>query len=126
MLRKMLKSKIHRATVTDANLDYEGSIALDPVLMEEANLIEFEKVHVLDVTNGNRLETYVIKGKENSGEVCINGAAAHLVNINDLVIIVSYCSLKEEELINFKPTIILVNKKNKIKEKLHHFQTVTV
>ena len=122
----MLKSKIHRATVTDANLDYEGSIALDPVLMEEANLIEFEKVHILDVTNGNRLETYVIKGKENSGEVCINGAAAHLVNINDLVIIVSYCSLNEEELMNFKPTIILVNKKNKIKEKLHHFQTVTV
>ena len=126
MLRKMLKSKIHRATVTDANLDYEGSIALDPVLMKEADLIEFEKVHVLDVTNGSRLETYVIKGKENSGEVCINGAAAHLVNINDLVIIASYCSLNEEELINFKPTIILVDEKNQIKEKSHQYQTVTV
>ena len=113
MLRKMLKSKIHRATVTDANLDYEGSIAVDPVVMKEANLIEFEKVHVLDVTNGNRLETYVIKGKENSGEVCINGAAAHLININDLVIIASYCSVNEEELKNFKPTIILVNKNGK-------------
>ena len=122
----MLKSKIHRATVTDANLDYEGSIALDPVLMKEADLIEFEKVHVLDVTNGSRLETYVIKGKENSGEVCINGAAAHLVNINDLVIIASYCSLNEEELINFKPTIILVDEKNQIKEKSHQYQTVTV
>ena len=122
----MLKSKIHRATVTDANLDYEGSIALDPILMKEADLIEFEKVHVLDVTNGNRLETYLIKGKENSGEVCVNGAAAHLVNINDLVIIASYCSLNEEELINFKPTIILVDEKNQIKEKSHQYQTVTV
>ena len=126
MLRKMLKSKIHRATVTDANLDYEGSITLDPVLMKEANLIEFEKVHVLDVTNGNRLETYVIKGKENSGEVCINGAAAHLINVNDLVIIASYCSLNDEELIDFKPTIILVNEKNQVKEKSHQYQTVTV
>ena len=122
----MLKSKIHRATVTDANLDYEGSITLDPVLMKEANLIEFEKVHVLDVTNGNRLETYVIKGQENSGEVCINGAAAHLINVNDLVIIASYCSLNEEELIDFKPTIILVNEKNQVKEKSHQYQTVTV
>jgi|TARA_Y100001934_G_C11973031_1_gene594929 aspartate 1-decarboxylase len=122
----MLKSKIHRATVTDANLDYEGSITLDPVLMKEANLIEFEKVHVLDVTNGNRLETYVIKGQENSGEVCINGAAAHLINVNDLVIIASYCSLNDEELIDFKPTIILVNEKNQVKEKSHQYQTVTV
>ena len=122
----MLKSKIHRATVTDANLDYEGSITLDPVLMKEANLIEFEKVHVLDVTNGNRLETYVIKGQKNSGEVCINGAAAHLINVNDLVIIASYCSLNDEELIDFKPTIILVNEKNQVKEKSHQYQTVTV
>ena len=123
---KVLKSKIHRATVTDANLDYEGSIAVDPVVMKEANLIEFEKVHVLDVTNGNRLETYVIKGKENSGEVCINGAAAHLININDLVIIASYCSVNEEELKNFKPTIILVNKKNQVIKKSHQYQTVAV
>ena len=122
----MLKSKIHRATVTDANLDYEGSIALDPVLMKKANLIEFEKVHVLDVTNGSRLETYVIKGEENSGEVCINGAAAHLVSINDLVIIASYCSVNEEELKKFKPTIVLVNEKNQVKEKSHQYQTVTV
>ena len=126
MLRKMLKSKIHRATVTDANLDYEGSIALDPVLMKEADLIEFEKVHVLDVTNGNRLETYVIKGEKNSGEVCINGAAAHLVSTNDLVIIASYCSVNEEELKNFKPTIILVNKKNQVIKKSHQYQTVAV
>ena len=97
MLRKMLKSKIHRATVTDANLDYEGSIALDPVLMEEANLIEFEKVHVLNITNGNRLETYAISGKKNTGEICINGAAAHLVNINDLV-----RDMVDYELLNLK------------------------
>ena len=86
----MLKSKIHRATVTDATLNYEGSITLDPILMKKANIIEFEKVHILDVTNGSRLETYAIKGEKNSGQVCINGAAAHLIKIDDLVIIASY------------------------------------
>ena len=116
MYRKVLKSKIHRATVTDANLDYEGSISIDPILMRKANLIEFEKVHVLNITNGNRLETYVIRGKEKSGEICINGAAAHLVNINDLVIIASYCTIDETELKEFKPQIVLVNTNNKIKK----------
>ena len=117
MLRKMLKSKIHRATVTDANLNYEGSITLDPILMKKANIIEFEKVHILEVTNGSRLETYAIKGEKNSGQVCINGAAAHLIKIDDLVIIASYCSINEEELNNYKPQIILVDKNNKIIDK---------
>ena len=84
---ELLKSKIHRATVTDANLDYIGSLTLDPILMQEANLNEYEKIHVLNITNGNRLVTYIIKGKRGSGEVCINGAAAHLVSRGDLVIV---------------------------------------
>ena len=90
---ELLKSKIHRATVTDANLDYVGSLTLDPMLMERANLNEYEKIHVLNITNGSRLITYIIKGERGSGEVCINGAAAHLVSKGDLVIVASYCVL---------------------------------
>ena len=89
MKREILKSKIHRAVVTDANLDYIGSLTLDENLMDAANLCEFEKVDILNVTNGNRLQTYIIKGERGLGDVCINGAAAHLVNKGDLVIIVS-------------------------------------
>ena len=110
----MLKSKIHRATVTDANLDYIGSITLDENLMKSAGLYEYEKVHVLNVTNGNRLETYVIKGGAGLGEVCINGAAAHLVSKGDLVIVASYCSLSIDKAKRFRPTIVLVDEKNKI------------
>ena len=115
----LLKSKIHRATVTDANLDYEGSIGIDPVLMEAVGIVEYEKVHVLDITNGNRLETYTIRGVPNTGEICINGAAAHLVNTGDLVIILSYCSVSEEELSDFKPSIVLVDENNNIKKMSH-------
>jgi aspartate 1-decarboxylase len=111
---ELLKSKIHRATVTDANLDYIGSITLDDTLMTAAGLHEYEKVHILDISNGSRLETYVIKGGADSGEVCINGAAAHLVNKGDLVIIVSYCSLNVANLDGFSPSIVHVNKDNKI------------
>ena len=110
---EILKSKIHRATVTDANLNYIGSITLDENLMELANLHEFEKVQILNITNGNRLETYVIKGERGSGEVCINGAAAHLVNKNDLVIIVAFCTLSQDELLSFSPKIIHVDSTNK-------------
>lgn len=109
----LLKSKIHRATVTEANLNYIGSITIDEDLMASANLCEYEKVHVLNISNGNRLETYVIKGKKKSGEVCINGAAAHLVSKGDLVIIVSYCSVLAKEAKSFKPTIIFVDENNK-------------
>ena len=111
---ELLKSKIHRATVTDANLDYIGSLTLDPMLMEGANLNEYEKIHVLNITNGSRLVTYIIKGSEGSGEVCINGAAAHLVSKGDLVIIASYCTLDESEVASFKPTIVHVNDKNEV------------
>ena len=109
-----LKSKIHRATVTDADINYIGSITIDKSLMDFANLLPYEQVQVLNVTNGNRLDTYVIEGRENSGDVCINGAAAHLVNKNDLVIIVAYCTLSQDELLNFSPKIIHVDTKNKV------------
>ena len=112
--REILKSKIHRAVVTDANLDYIGSLTLDENLMDAANLCEFEKVDILNLTNGNRLQTYIIKGERGLGDVCINGAAAHLVSKDDLVIIVSYCILGEEEIAGFEPTIIHVDKKNKV------------
>jgi len=112
--REILKSKIHRAVVTDANLDYIGSLTLDENLMDAANLCEFEKVDILNLTNGNRLQTYIIKGERGLGDVCINGAAAHLVSKGDLVIIVSYCMLSEEEITNCAPTIIHVDEKNKV------------
>lgn len=111
---ELLKSKIHRATVTDANLDYVGSLTLDPILMREANLNEYEKIHVLNITNGNRLITYIIKGESGSGEVCINGAAAHLVSKGDLVIVAAYCSLSESDAKIFKPTIVHVDNQNNV------------
>ena len=118
MIIELLKSKIHRATVTEADLDYIGSLTLDENLMDAANLNEYEKIQVLNITNGNRLETYIIKGDRGSGEVCINGAAAHLVKKGDLVIIASYCKLTESELENHKPKIIHVNGKNEINDSI--------
>ena len=112
---KLLKSKIHRAKVTDANLDYEGSIAIDSDLMKQANIQDYEKVHVLDITNGARLETYAIPDTPGSKSICINGAAAHLVKKGDRVIILSYCSLDHSTSIAHKPTIIRLNQENNIK-----------
>ena len=111
---KLLKSKIHRAKVTDANLEYEGSIAIDSDLMEAANIQSYEKVHVLDITNGARLETYVIPDLAGSKSICINGAAAHLVSTGDRVIILSYCSVDHKSSSDYKPTIIRLNKQNNI------------
>ena len=114
MLIEMLKGKIHRATVTGANLAYVGSLTLDEDLMEAAGFREYEKIQVLNITNGNRIETYIIRGERSSGDVCINGAAAHLIHKNDLVIIVGYCQLTEEESIYHMPKIIHVNSQNKV------------
>jgi aspartate 1-decarboxylase len=116
MMIEMLKSKIHRATVTEANLDYTGSVSIDPVLCEAAGLLEFEKVDVLDIDNGARLTTYVIFGQP--GEVCLNGAAARLVHKGDRVIIVAYASLDAAEAVRFRPKIVLVDNDNTIKERL--------
>ncbi len=109
-----MAGKIHRATVTEANLDYEGSITLDPDLMDAAGILPYEQVHVLDVTNGARLETYAILGERGGGEVCINGAAAHLVHRGDLVIIVTYQQLADEAARVFAPRQVHVDHQNKI------------
>ena len=114
LVLNMLKCKIHRATVTEANLHYIGSITIDENLMNAAGLLEYERVQILDITNGNRLETYVIKGERGSGCICINGAAAHLINKNDLVIIVAYCQLTNNELNTHIPTVVHVNDENQI------------
>ena len=114
MLIKLLKSKIHRATVTEADLDYIGSITIDKELMESAGLLEYEKVQILNITNGNRLETYAISGTRGSGCIKINGAAAHHVNVNDLIIIVSYCQLNTNELDFHEPKIVHVDSANNI------------
>jgi aspartate 1-decarboxylase len=111
---KLLKSKIHRAKVTDANLEYEGSIAIDSDLMAKVNIKNYEKVHVLNLTNGSRLETYTIPDTPGSKSICINGAAAHLVNPGDRVIIVSYCSLDLKDSDGHKPSIIRLNEQNDI------------
>jgi len=111
----MLKSKIHRATVTDANLNYEGSLTIDKDLMEEAGLYPFEKIEVYNVTNGERFNTYVIEGERDSGIICVNGAAARRVAIGDLIIIVSYALFSEDEVMTFQPRLVNVDANNRIK-----------
>lgn len=113
MERVLLKSKIHRATVTDANLQYDGSVTLDRDLMDAADLLEHEQVDIYDVTNGARLTTYAIAGQRGSGEVCINGAAAHRVHVGDLVIIVSYARFNESECRAHRPRVVLVDENNR-------------
>ena len=116
MLTKILKGKIHRATVTDAHLDYPGSIGIDSKLLKAAGIIPYEAVKVLDVTNGNRLETYAVPEKAGSGKITILGAAAHLIKKADIVIIMSFGYLTAEEAGDFKPNIVIANEKNGIKE----------
>jgi aspartate 1-decarboxylase len=111
MFIEILKSKIHRVTVTEANLNYVGSITIDENLMDAANLIENEKVQVLNLNNGERFETYVIKGRRGSGEICVNGAAARKVVVGDIVLIMSYASVDLEEAKLFKPSIIFPDTK---------------
>jgi aspartate 1-decarboxylase len=111
---EVMKSKIHRATITQADLNYIGSIAIDQDLMDAANLIENERVHIYNITNGERLETYVIKGKRGSGLVSLNGAAARKAEVGDKVIIVSYASMEFEAAKSFKPYIIFPDDDNKV------------
>ena len=116
MYRTMMKSKIHRATVTEANLNYVGSITIDEALMESADLLENEKVQIVNNNNGARLETYVITGPRGSGVICLNGAAARLVQPGDNVIIISYAQLSNEELKSHKPTVVFVDENNRAVE----------
>lgn len=111
----VLKSKIHQATITQADLNYIGSIAIDENLMDAANLIENERVHIYNITNGERLDTYVIKGERGSGIISLNGAAARKAQIGDSVIIVSYASMDFEEAKSFKPNILFPNENNQLK-----------
>jgi len=108
----MMKSKIHRLTVTDANLNYVGSITLDPVLLDRADIREWEQVAVVDIDNGNRFETYVILGEPGAGDCCLNGAAARLVHPGDKVIIITYADYDDAELEGFEPTIVHVDANN--------------
>jgi aspartate 1-decarboxylase len=115
MQRTMMKSKIHRALVTDSNLEYEGSITIDELLLEKANIRPYEQVDIYNVTNGERFTTYAIKGERDSGVICINGAAAHKGRKGDIIIIVTYARYDEKDLISFKPAKVYVDERNRIK-----------
>jgi len=117
MLVTLLKSKIHRLTVTETNINYTGSITIDSKLLKKANILPFEQVHVVNVTNGQRLITYVIEGNPGSGEVCLNGAAARLAEPGDIVIVISYGQYNEKEIKTYKPKVIQVDSNNKQKNK---------
>lgn len=114
MIRTLVNGKIHRATVTQADLHYVGSVTIDESLMKAADLVEGELVHIVDITNGARLQTYVITGEADSGVICINGAAAHLVNPYDLVIIMSYAQMDEDERRTHEPKVVHVDSENRI------------
>ena len=116
MRRVMMKSKIHRLTVTESNLDYEGSMTIDEDLLEEADILPNEQVHVWDVTNGNRLVTYALVGKRGSGIVCVNGAGAHLIKPGDLVIVATYASMKDKDARRYKPLVVFVDADNRLKK----------
>ena len=116
MTIQMLKGKIHRAVVMQAELNYVGSITVDPVLMEAAGIIEYEKVQIVDVENGNRFETYTIAGEPGSGMICLNGAAARMVQVKDYIIIMSYCDMTPDEAFSHKPKVVFVDEENQIKK----------
>lgn len=116
MLRTVCKSKLHGATVTEANVHYTGSITLDAHLMKAADLVPYEQVHVVDVDNGARIVTYCMEGPAGSGTVCVNGAAARLIAAGDTVIIISYAQVTAEELESFAPTIIMLDRHNRVQE----------
>ena len=113
-MRVMLKSKIHRARVTDANIDYEGSITIDKKLMEAADIMPYEQVHILNINNGARFHTYAIEGKAESGEICLNGAAARLVTRGDIVIILTYHEMEDADCKDYHPRLVYVDEKNRI------------
>ena len=108
----MLKGKIHRATVVQAELDYVGSITVDMDLLDAAGILEYEKVQIVDVNNGNRFETYTIAGERGSGLICLNGAAARCVQVGDKIILMAYCEMDNEEAKNHKPKVVFVNEEN--------------
>lgn len=116
----LLKAKIHRAVVTQADLNYVGSVTIDTRLLEESGIMEYEKVQIVDINNGNRFETYTIAGEEGSGIICLNGAAAKCVNVGDKVIIMAYADMTSEEAKHHKPTVLFVNEENEIVRKANY------
>ncbi|MCK6604052.1 MAG: aspartate 1-decarboxylase [Ignavibacteriaceae bacterium] len=118
MIREMCKSKIQRPVITKAELYYEGSITIDKVLLDAANILPYEKVQVVNVNNGSRLETYTIEGEPNSGVICLNGPAARLGYPGDEIVIISYAQMNDEEIKDYKPLVVIVDKENKIKKML--------
>ncbi len=114
MRRIMCKSKIHRATVTQAELHYEGSLTVDSDLLDAADIVPYERVQVCNINNGERFETYIIPGKRRSGTICLNGAAARLGAVGDEIIIITYATYTDEEIKNYKPTVIILDKQNKV------------
>lgn len=125
MMRRMLKSKLHRGTVTEANVDYEGSITIDADLMKKADILPYEEVHVLSVDNGARLTTYAIEGPPGSGVICVNGAAARLIHKGHTVIILTYQTLDDRDSRDIHPTLCYLDKKNRI-ERIGHQDRATV
>jgi aspartate 1-decarboxylase len=119
MQRTLLKSKIHRATVTDANLHYQGSVAIDPILLEAADILSNERVEIYNITNGERFATYAIEGIRGAGQIVLNGAAAHKVSVGDLVILATYAVYNEEETRAHKPSLVFVNARNQIVAQSH-------
>lgn len=119
MIRTMMNGKIHRARVTEANLNYVGSITIDQDILDAVDILPNEKVQIVNNNNGARLETYVISGERGSGVICLNGAAARLVQVDDIIIIISYAQLNEEELKHHEPKVVLMDENNKIKSLLH-------
>ena len=116
----LIKAKIHRAVVTQADLNYVGSVTIDTRLLEESGIMEYEKVQIVDINNGNRFETYTIAGEEGSGIICLNGAAAKCVNVGDKVIIMAYADMTPEEAKQHKPTVLFVNEENEIVRKANY------
>jgi aspartate 1-decarboxylase len=123
MQRTMLKSKLHRVTVTHAELDYEGSCAIDDILLEAADIKEYENISIYNVTNGERFSTYAIRAERNSGIISINGAAAHKAKPNDIIIIASYAQYSELELVKFAPQLVYVDDQNRIKSQRNYIPT---
>lgn len=126
MFRMMMNSKLHRARVTEANLNYVGSITIDEDLLDAANMYANEKVHIVNNNNGARFETYIIPGKRGSGVICVNGAAARLVQKGDIVIIISYVYVTEEEAKKHQPTVLLMDSNNNIAEVIEEKQSMTI
>lgn len=120
MILNILKSKIHRATVTQADLNYVGSITIDSLLLQASGILEYEKLAIVNINNGERFETYALEGEEGSGIICLNGAAARCAQRGDKIIIMSYCQMEAAEALDHKPTVVFVNEDNSIEQVAHY------